>query len=120
MEILTLKPGDSHWQSVVDFRENCHWIVDQINERKHIQQVLIAAIEDSKVLGFCGFTQASDASPDAMALATLYIDESARGRGIAGQLMTEAQAYAKVHHITQVATPGAVKAIFEKYGFSVI
>ena len=120
MEILTLSPTDPQWQAVVDFRENCHWIVEKINERKHIQQVLIAAIEDSNVLGFCGFTQASDASTDALALATLYIAETARGRGIAGQLMTQAQTYAGAHNITSVATPDAVKGIFEKYGFAVI
>lgn len=119
MDIITLTPADSLWSSAVDFSQNCHWIIREMAARNHTWQTLTVAVQDHQVLGFSGFTQPTTGGIQ-RPLSTLFIDEQARGRGVAGKIMSEVRNLAQSRAIQEVAIPGVVQDIFEKYGFTVV
>ena len=88
---------------------------------------LLVAQADDKVVGYAGYgSYRSKAAYEPCVELSIYLDAAYRGRGIAGQLMTElldiARGDERVHTVVSVITTGNEPSIklHEKFGFATI
>ena len=125
MNVVRVAYGSGLWQELTNFCENCSWIAGKHlammlrENRFHDWESVFAAMEDSRIIGFCTLLQ-EDYYPDNRYwpwISSLFVDESARGRRVSHRLIEAAEQHAKQAGFSRVYIPSDMTGFYEKCGY---
>jgi RimJ/RimL family protein N-acetyltransferase len=118
LEALTMAP-DAFVATIEEYHGRpLSWFVERLTE-----DAIFAAFNDkNEAVGMAGFTRMKSGRESHKGLVwTMYLRESERGRGIAGELLRavieHARGKVEVLQLAVVSTNAAAVALYEKHGF---
>lgn len=129
MDIHMMKYGHPLWERVIEFAAQCSWIAGpSLAKRMHNNEFadwerVVCAVIDDRVVGFAVFCEKGgmpreyDCTPF---IASVFVDESCRGRRISQQMILRIREYAKELGYQTVYLKSAHRGLYEKYGFEKI
>ena len=125
MEIVKIDYGTELYEKLIDYAENCSWIVG-----KHLSQILrennfleweavFATVSEDEIIGFCTFLE-TDYYPEnkySPWISSIFVDENFRGNRISFSMIEKAIEHAKIWNFKKVYIPSDMVGFYEKYGF---
>ena len=128
MEIVKIDYGTELYEKLIDYAENCSWVVG-----KHLAQILrennfleweaiFATVSEDEIIGFCTFLK-TDYYPEnkySPWISSIFVDENFRGNRISFSMIEKAIEHAKIWNFKKVYIPSDMVGFYEKYGFGKI
>ena len=125
MEIVKIDYGTELYEKLIDYAENCSWVVG-----KHLAQILrennfleweaiFATVSEDEIIGFCTFLK-TDYYPEnkySPWISSIFVDENFRGNRISFSMIEKAIEHAKIWNFKKVYIPSDMVGFYEKYGF---
>lgn len=124
-EIVRADKGTEIYEKLAVYAENCSWIAG-----KHLSGLLrenaftdwecaFAAIKDDRMIGFATVMK-TDYYPEnrySPWISSIFVDESARGRGVAGKLIEAAEEYLVHLGFNRAYIPSDLTGFYERFGY---
>lgn len=128
MEIKTLSPGDSLWETAAAFAEGCDWpdggsLAKRMRDGSfHGWERVFILMDGETIAGFCALSETDCLSkaPYCPYVTFLYVDQPYRGSGLSLRLLDAAQEHARVSGFDRVFLVGDPRGFCEKFGFRAV
>lgn len=129
MEIYRMKQGHPLWERVIAYAAQCPWMGGpSLAKRMRSNgfadwERVFAAVEDDRIVGFAVFCEKGGMPPEydfSPFIASVFVDESCRGRRISQQMISCIIKNAKEIGYQTVYLKSAHRGLYEKYGFEKI
>ena len=129
MEIIGMTSEHEKWGEIAEYAEKCSWKAGTVLAEKMRNngfrdwERVFAAYSDGKPVAFCTFTERDCLSPRYLYspfIGFIFVDESARGKGVSCKLIEEVKTYARINGYGRIYVMSGEKGLYEKYGFQLI
>lgn len=128
MEIKTLSPGDSLWDTAADFAEGCGWPAGaDLAQRMrlgdfHDWEHVFLLTDGETIVGFCALSKTDRLvkAPYCPYVSFLYIDSLYRGSRLSLKLIDAAQTHARANGFDRIFLVSSERGLYEKFGFSIV
>ena len=128
MEFELLTPAGVHWNSMIEYAENCSWSAGRARAENMKKTAftdwerVIAVLDRGKICGFCTVAK-TDCIPDVNFtpyIGFVFVDEAHRGRRLSQSMIRFSMVYLKTLGFDRVYLTSDHENLYEKYGFTVI